>query len=768
MAGKNVTIGNVNISMSANAADLIRQVTTAEKTYKKRIKAMIKTTKGLSKSMLRATKNMTKFTKVMGLTGAGGAAVMGAYAYKVYEAQREMQRLSDIAGTSLEQFYQMSHVTQSLGLETEYLADGMKDLNVRIVDAAKGGGTMVEFFALMGESAKDWIDLAPEEQLDKFVEATSKLSDNEAKFWADEINDSMYRLSVTLRRSGKSVQDFMKEADDLGAGTSALLIDQVNKMYESFARLKIIFTEIQGTTFGILAESFGQAFDEMTDKLKSFTKEGETTGEGIFNLSKNMATYILTAINDIYVGVNTFITKTQLLLGKFDDSFTVGLLSQEQIKNLDKVNDQIDELQDKIEDRSTVSWFESMLGADATAAPEKIKEWEAELQGLIKVRDEILAGTANDGFTEQLNRLIENVQSQSYKLLKGQKGNEKGSPTKSNTTDGGEFKKSLEFLKQYQTESQAVEDAKIRQLRADLEILKVAEDHFKLKAEEGQLTQADIANSYAVFEAQKDLNAQLEVARAEANIKELQDKATLLQNLGIMELQSQKLNEEASKKQADLMLEQGLIDATEHEAALTEIKKNGEEERAKILAAARIEQLQHYQMQAAAMSGAADVAYNIMAGLAGEQSDLAKGMFLVSRAAAFGEAVVSAQLAHAKTLAAYPTMPWLAEVNRATAMASAGMILGTELAGQFHNGGQIPYDGTYYMEGGELVIPKDRVGEYIEAAGSSGGENIHIESNINMGANLVDERVMAKALAKQQSTIAALVQRENKKRPMRK
>ncbi|MCV5940369.1 hypothetical protein OFN64_27160, partial [Escherichia coli] len=108
--------------------------------------------------------------------------------------------------------------------------------------------------------------------------------------------------------------------------------------------------------------------------------------------------------------------------------------------------------------------------------------------------------------------------------------------------------------------------------------------------------------------------------------------------------------------------------------------------------------------------------------------------------------------------------------------AQAAAAVGSAIAGiqgvqgQFHNGGQIPRDGTYYMEGGEIVIPKDRVGEYIDAVnkqneGQGGGTVIN--STINMGANLVDEKVMAQALAKQQSTIAALVRKEQKKRPLR-
>ena len=175
MAGKNVTIGNVNISMSANAAALIRQVTKAENTFGKKVLKMAKSAKKFTKSMVGMA---AKMGKLAGIIGGTGVTAFTALAIQTYEAQREMQRMSDVAGVSLEKFTQMSHITKSLGLETEYLADGMKDLNVRIVDAAKGGGTMVDFFALMGENAADWIDLDPAEQLDKFISITNKLGKN--------------------------------------------------------------------------------------------------------------------------------------------------------------------------------------------------------------------------------------------------------------------------------------------------------------------------------------------------------------------------------------------------------------------------------------------------------------------------------------------------------------------------------------------------------------------------------------------------------------
>jgi hypothetical protein len=76
------------------------------------------------------------------------------------------------------------------------------------------------------------------------------------------------------------------------------------------------------------------------------------------------------------------------------------------------------------------------------------------------------------------------------------------------------------------------------------------------------------------------------------------------------------------------------------------------------------------------------------------------------------------------------------------------------------------------MEGGEMVIPKDTVKDFVantaamgESQGSGGGTVIH--STIQMGPSLVDEKVFAAALQKQQTTLATLVNKEQKKRPTR-
>ncbi|MDW2215744.1 hypothetical protein [Vibrio sp. 1982] len=178
MAGRNVTIGNVNIAMSANAAKLIQQTEQAQKSFKASLKKMMKNISCFNSkvgTMAGSIRNLSGSLTRLGLVGTGTTAALGTLGYTLYENQREMQRMATTAGMTVEEYSKLTHVTNSLGLENEYLADALKDLNVRVVDAASGGGALVDFFLSIGESAEDWMKLDPVQQFSRFQETISRM-----------------------------------------------------------------------------------------------------------------------------------------------------------------------------------------------------------------------------------------------------------------------------------------------------------------------------------------------------------------------------------------------------------------------------------------------------------------------------------------------------------------------------------------------------------------------------------------------------------------
>ncbi len=90
-----------------------------------------------------------------------------------------------------------------------------------------------------------------------------------------------------------------------------------------------------------------------------------------------------------------------------------------------------------------------------------------------------------------------------------------------------------------------------------------------------------------------------------------------------------------------------------------------------------------------------------------KSSGIYKAMFLANKAAAFGNAIISAHEASAKALATIPApmnVPMAATI-KAVGLANAGVIAGTALTGMAHDGIEsVPKTGTWLLEKGERVM----------------------------------------------------------------
>ncbi|ESW45019.1 phage tail tape measure protein [Vibrio alginolyticus] len=763
MAGRNVTIGNVNIAMSANAAKLIQQTEQAQKSFKASLKKMMKNISSFNSkvgTMAGSIRSLSGSLTRLGLVGTGTTAALGTLGYTLYENQREMQRMATTAGMTVEEYSKLTHVTNSLGLENEYLADALKDLNVRVVDAASGGGALVDFFLSIGESAEDWMKLDPVQQFSRFQETISRMDASTAKFWADEVNDSMYRLSTTMSRSGRTLSDFVNEADSLGAGTSGKYIGRVNEMYESFHRLNIIVREIAYTTMALFSKTLTSVFDEAVRTFKGMVDEGETAGGVIFKLSKQIATNILEVIQTATVQIQKFVYKVMLLLGKIDSSFLSDLKDQALI-DLIEVEKKISDIEERITQSKNSSGLHSsaIFGLD-------VENLSKQLDDLKRKRDE-LNKEVNSGF---ISGLIEEVSNVSYTVPK-EATTEINNQSKARQVLNDNIREGVAIIEQLKATQDLSSKAALRELQVQKAKIKAAKEYYEtIKLTDGnrealqqRIKDADNAlKSISATEKQlkkKIADEEREQERKD-NEEKLKDERSYLNtrlrmakefyNNSRMEA---KYNYELQKLDYDEQLKNELITKEEH----SKLMENLALQRAHNEIA--IETTKYAQV----LDG--------MSYFFNESKTMAKAAFALTKGVALSETLIAQYQAVAQVWASKAT--WYEKVFQSAQAAAAvgSAIAGIQgVQGQFHNGGQIPRDGTYYMEGGEIVIPKDRVGEYIDAVNKQnegqGGGTI-INSTINMGANLVDEKVMAQALAKQQSTIAALVRKEQKKRPLR-
>ena len=373
----------------------------------------------------------------------------------------------------------------------------------------------------------------------------------------------------------------------------------------------------------------------------------------------------------------------------------------------------------------------------------------------------------NSKIAASIETMLKNTSKLKYNPSTG--GNSGNNNANSSDQDPAELKLALDYLDDMNKESATATDSKLAQIALNKENLSLLIDHYDtLMATKGAndtILENQMAAYFALYQLDDEKAAREKVLLDEKIKKEKKaaDEITQIYQRGLEQRiafdeqyggQYQAMTDKQAEIEAGKLMalrEQDIITQAEHQdaiAKLTQDKANSE-----------------VQME---LTKLADIADGLQA-FTGKSKTLAKAAFAFTQGKALQEVIM--QQAQAVSAAwADPDLPWYSRAGAAV-MAAANVgkqIQSIKQAGQFHDGGEIPYDGTYYMEGGEMVIPKDRVGEYIDAAGNSGGGGgTVVNANITMGPSLVDEKVLAQALSKQQSVIATLVRKEEKNRPSR-
>ena len=197
-------------------------------------------------------KMQTSFEKVArSVTGvqAGfakfGLAVQGAQtAFAPFVAIMEkvnsvsgLKRTADMVGLNIERFQELSFAARKVGIDSETFADAVKDLNVKITDAANGATAYEEVLNMIGLQSKELIGLSVDEQFRRFADAMSKANDETRRFVADEINDSMFQLNGLLKEGAAGLDKYTSEARKLGVVMSSSEMKEVEELNKSFSEL---------------------------------------------------------------------------------------------------------------------------------------------------------------------------------------------------------------------------------------------------------------------------------------------------------------------------------------------------------------------------------------------------------------------------------------------------------------------------------------------------------------------------------------------------
>jgi len=280
------------------------------------------------KSIAEPAKAFAKGAAAVGVAVLAAGAAMTALVKSAANTGRELQNLSGVADTSVENFQRMAFAAKSVGIEQDKLADILKDTGDKIGDFLQsGGGAMTDFFEniapKVGVTADQFKKLSAPDALQLYVSSLDKanLSQSEMTFYMEAIASDSAMLLPLLRNNGKEMGAMANRARELGIVLSAVDVRQLAEANKKFDEM--------GATFGFIKNKVAVELEPTLSSLMGYLfnvgGQGENTGEVIEGAFDGINGSIAKTLDGLwYMGKSWDALKEKMSEAK-DEPFVRGL-----------------------------------------------------------------------------------------------------------------------------------------------------------------------------------------------------------------------------------------------------------------------------------------------------------------------------------------------------------------------------------------------------------------------------------------------------------
>ena len=598
-----------------------------------------------------------------------GAALAGIKA--AYSSLDQTAQLGRNVGIAAQQWHAYAQAAEWAGSSSERLADVIKDLNVKIADAAKtGGGPMADFFKQIGQSAQSWAALSPDEQLRRFTAELQKMSASDARFWLDELNDAAAELFDTLYTRNGELLTF---ADSIEAMGMALTGGQFAAVRDARLELDRLVSVI-GALWQQVKASMAPAVAEGSRLIRTWITDSAEAKGGFAELGKGIALYVIDGVEQASRALQALMQWVDQTINKVEPLMNESMRAPYLKARADLFAARVD----YNEAEKAFIAASSDEGAAAPAFGHLAQMGEALSQAEERVKSFLNIGESNgwDGYFKNLGLLRQ-------KIAEATTAGDGEAPLPAPGAgrpvgvvaipDAPKASKKAKAANYAAVDSFREETAQIaRELSKRQELLEnsnAALAGVDQRWYDARAVQAQEAYSASIIEeASRWQDAQ---ARLQQQYASAYDAAA-----GNHELQMQLQMERYGARE---LLEQ------DHQSRLLQIENDRVNKQREYQATVAAELLTFTQQQMSITTSAMQ-----QAGM--EQSALYKVLFAAQKAAAIPSMIVATEDAATKALGAVPapySIPLAASV-KALGYASIGVVAGQTLAGMFDKGGYIP------------------------------------------------------------------------------
>jgi hypothetical protein len=295
---------SVRVQFSASIGALISGVEDAKKAIE-----------GVRESTDRVTDGAKHLLEAFGL--AFSVDKIAEFIGKMADLGERTESMAAILGTSTEEIGRLDAIAKGTGTSTETLARGIEQFQVNLQKAQSSTSQQALALHALGLSAKDFIGLPVEAQLDKFADAVSRFADG---------GNKMAAVRVLFGRMGDELIPFFDKGSS-GFRELAEMADRAGTTLSGPTAAAFAATRLKLVELGLSVEGLGirvfRELEPVVDRAAAaVTKfiesiDSNTIETGLKNVGA-VAVNILETISTLFVEVNADFQKLAAELGNFD------------------------------------------------------------------------------------------------------------------------------------------------------------------------------------------------------------------------------------------------------------------------------------------------------------------------------------------------------------------------------------------------------------------------------------------------------------------
>jgi uncharacterized membrane-anchored protein YhcB (DUF1043 family) len=216
------------------------------------------------------------------LAGVFAGFSVGTVLKETADYGKEIDRLSTLAGVSIERFQELAFASERVGISTEKLADIFKDVQDKVGDFIQtGGGPLADFFEKIGPqvgvTAQQFAKLGGADALQLYVSSLQKanLTQAELTFYLEAIASDSALLLPLLQNNGEAFNRLAEEARALGVVLDRETIEQSREFSANLERMSALTVSLGRSISNSLIPSFNALFETILAVNKVSKEEGD-------------------------------------------------------------------------------------------------------------------------------------------------------------------------------------------------------------------------------------------------------------------------------------------------------------------------------------------------------------------------------------------------------------------------------------------------------------------------------------------------------------